>query len=93
MESTTKFANMATITDPSTGEVTMYIHNEKWGPIVTGATVEEAKAKMSKAFLLSLIANTFWTNDPESGFTPVSPATDDFENEMGRVNNTLSHSY
>jgi hypothetical protein len=70
MEPTTKHVTIAAVTDPDTGEVTMFTKNEKGGPVVTGATAAEAKAKMPEALLLSHLINIFWGNDPESGLTP-----------------------
>lgn len=56
---THKFAEIASVVNPDTGEVTLYISNENWGPIVTGKNLADAKQKMLEAFGLSMIVNSF----------------------------------
>jgi hypothetical protein len=59
MKPTTKFAIVHTVTSEESGEVTMYLGNEPWGPIVTGKNLAEAKTKLKEAFGLAMIANSY----------------------------------
>ncbi len=46
-------------TDPNNGHVTLYIKDHPWGPIVTGKTLEEAKAKFLLALPANMVANSY----------------------------------
>lgn len=45
--------------DPETSEVTLYIKEEPCGPIVTGTTFEEAKAKFLQCLPAAMVANSY----------------------------------
>ncbi len=60
MKGETKYVSLATTTNPDTGEVTMFVFGEKWGPVVTGKNLYEAKMKMKEAFGLAMLFNSFW---------------------------------
>lgn len=85
MESKTKFAEILAKTNPENGEVTLFIGNEDWGPVVTGKNLAEAKTKMEEAFALAMISNTFC--HAESGKMKEKVA--DGKMEIDKVRHTL----
>ena len=59
MSETTIHATIGKREDPTTGHVTLFIKDQPWGPIVTGATYEEAKAKFLKVLPAVMVANSY----------------------------------
>lgn len=59
MSETTIHATIGKRVDPATNEVTLFIEDQPWGPIVTGATFEEAKAKFLKVLPAIMVANSY----------------------------------
>lgn len=57
----TRFVEICSILDPYTGEITLYINNETWGPIITSKTLDDAKRKFEEAFGLCMIMNSLCT--------------------------------
>lgn len=82
-ETKTRFAEISVITNPETGEVTLFISNETWGPVVTGKNLSEAKSKMREAFGLTMIANSFCAT--KNSQEEISEMNQEFK----RINDTL----
>ena len=88
MKEETKFIEICSAINPKNGEVTLFLGNERWGPVVTGKNLAEAKARMKEAFGLSMIANSFLDPLNFDGHTPdTNPGV-----EMNRLENTLQYS-
>lgn len=52
-------SNIASVTDPETGAVTLYLRDVKGGPIVTGKDLTEAMQRWQEAFALFEITKAF----------------------------------
>ena len=59
MPNETVIATVGKKTDPNNGHVTLYVKDHAWGPIVTGKTFEEAKAKFLVALPANMVANSY----------------------------------
>lgn len=55
---------IAHITNPATGEVTLYLRDVKGGPVISGRTLTEAMTKWQEAFALYQLAEYFCERDP-----------------------------
>lgn len=52
-------ANIGVRVNPDTKEVTLFLSNQPWGPVVTGATLDEAKAKMMECINATMVVHSF----------------------------------
>jgi len=92
MEATEKFAKISVETNPDTGEVTLYISNEPWGPVVTGKNLAEAKAKMKDAFGIAMLANSYCDSIRlQNNHEAIKEKMTEYNNEVNKVNKTLEY--
>ena len=91
METKTKYAEIAIATNPNNGEVTLYVSNEPWGPVVTGKNLAEAKAKMNEAFGLSMIANSYCATI-NSNDDSIKEKIVEYKQELAKMTKTLEYS-
>lgn len=56
-------SEIASVTNPENGEVTLYLANAKGGPIVTGTSYTHAMSRWHEAFGLFQLASAFWAED------------------------------
>lgn len=91
MKTETKFVNISSVTNPENGEVTLFISNESWGPVVTGKNLADAKKKMKEAFGISMIGNSYLDVVKESNEETVKERLNEYKQEMNKLNNTLEN--
>ncbi len=87
MKTVTKFAAISMEVNPENGEVTLFVSNESWGPVVTGKNLAEAKAKMKEAFGLAMIANTFCSHINTAEINQEEAQS--YKQELNKINHTL----
>jgi hypothetical protein len=91
METVEKFAAIASVTNPENGEVTLFISNEPWGPVVTGKNLEEAKSKIEEAFGLTMVANSFCSIKNAKEFKPAEAKG--YKQQLEKITSTLENRY
>lgn len=92
MEAKTKYAEIAVVTNPNNGEVTLYVSNEPWGPVVTGKNLAEAKAKMNEAFGLTMIANSYCATININSDDTIKEKIVEYKQELAKMTKTLEYS-
>ena len=92
MTTETKFATISMNMNPENGEVTLFVSDHSWGPVVTGKNLAEAKTKMKEAFGLAMIANSYCaTVDAQKHDGALKAKVSEYNKEMTKLNNTLEY--
>lgn len=93
MKTETKFAEISAKINPENGEVTLFISNEDWGPIVTGKNLAEAKTKMNEAFALAMVANSFCSIQHAQSDGLIKKTITEGKHEIEKLKHTLEMSF
>jgi hypothetical protein len=89
--------NIEVIAEATNSEYIMYLKSGKWGPIVSGSTLEETRDKMREALKFSVALLYVWTEvyaereTGESDSNSLHGMTDDLNSLYGRVENAVDN--